>query len=338
MQSEDGSSANMGPESTGDFGMELFRLAGHTFSSEPVFRDRSIRQFMYYDLDSDIVLTSADWDYLNCIRDISLLFSNGSEHFDDPKIESRLEYFSVALISLRRDRSTDAYAIHRILARLSTAPFSIVLFRWEDCFMLSWAIHGRSRDISVVVSDWVPLDAIDSDELIERIDAACFSRNSIPEFIADFEYGFARSYYLGKEPSEFYLEFDLLPMDFVFRNYGDYPGREARIENSRLVYTSPQEQYGYDYVEPEQSVTDEEWYEADDTDLLLLELDLEISEGSEETDDYGSESEEVEDIYGDLDEELYRDPVKMVRWLEKNDKVRWTPGVDPFVKTRFLRI
>lgn len=293
--------------------MQIFRTAGHTFSKKAVIPDKSIRDFVYIYIKHNQVLTSMDWNYLDYVVSASLLFSNGEDYFDTLDLDDQIDYYSISLNAIKYDRSLIANEVHKVISRLSTAQLSVILFEVDEFYMFSFAERKEDKQTTVILSDWFMLNIIELD-ILPRIHAAYFTNHSATEFFYDFELVLARPYYIYPVSFE-YANYELFPSIFIWGS--DVPDRETINELLRNNYSYPLQIYEYDYVVDSQQIM---LLSTEDINLELLELEMNIikPESPFKEDDNESSYEEENDYLNELDEDLFEDPVKMLKWIEEH--------------------
>lgn len=302
-----------------EFAMQFFRQAGHTYRSEAFAPNNRIKSFIYSIYKPKQIVKPSDWTNLNEIDTISWLFSNGEYFFGNYKFDSSIDYFAIDLNVSIAERSQAVHDVHKILARLTFTPLSVVIFQCSGNCILSWA-YRANETVSVVLSDWYTFEDMMSNEVLEQIYAAHLSSNSSVEFFLDFIYGFAREYYIYPESHEYglfrseYEQFDtaILPHSIIKQVAEEY-------------YMSPKDKYQLDYVDSEHQDEEEEWFSTDDIDMdmVLLELDIDMKDFSDpDTEDIDDLDEdeylyEPADDYSEIDIDVFNDPIKMLKWLRR---------------------
>ena len=118
---------------------------------------------------------------------------------------------------------------------------------------------------------------------------------------------------------------ELLPIDFISNIEFDKIDKEELNEFIAHELATPQREYGDDYVEYDESSKLQAVDISADLDLMLLEMDDDDSNPfseeieSSEDDDEVSEQDDFFDEYefDGVDPEIFRDPILMVKWLNK---------------------
>jgi len=305
--------------------LNLLRFAGHTNTTVPIYINHTFKQVVYFDtnkiLSTDVALSGLDIIAIN----ISHLFNLENELFES-ELQDKIGYYSVEIVSSLEDRSQAAYDIHRLLHPTFEEISTVMFFCHNDKFMLS--ITKSNEDI--VLSDWYDRYS-DADMVAEMIDISEFSFDSTSNFISEFIYKIARSYYLHPAPTGLEI-YDYLPVhqpDVIFETWGK---DEIKGFVDDLMNKSRSE-YGYDYVAP-CNISDVNYNRIYD-ELETLSLDLEIDEEIPETlfdedelfDDDKLENEDDQIYIEDLDDndlhdipsEVINNPILLVKWL--NNKV-----------------
>lgn len=294
------------------YAMELFFKAGHVAVLKPEFINHSPEQFAFFDNKSDIALSRDHRNLFRAFNKVSRLFSvNGCV------------FFSINLSTFKINRSQIAHDIHTMIHPIVEADGTICLFRFDDEAMLSFAGFG----LQSILSDWYPM--IDDNEiLLEKVDIANMSTNQSVEYFLDMVYMLARPYYLVEQPSTY----ELLPISFISDAGLDGVDREEINQFVQDQINAPLREYGDDYVEYDESLQMDREDIGADLDLMLLEMvveddnpfgeELEDEEGLDDEyfdeDADNTESDEYE--FDDVDPEIFRDPLLMVKWLNHHSQ------------------
>jgi hypothetical protein len=291
------------------YAMELFSSAGHVATSKPEFINHSPERFAYFDNKHNVSLTREQRDMFREYNNISRLFSaNGCV------------FFSINLLSNRLHRSQVAHNIHTTIHPLVGSSASICLFRCDNDVMLSFVGFG----LQCLLSDWYPtID--DYDRLLHRLDIANMSISSGREYFIDMVYMLARGYYLSTKP----MPNAIIPINYFSAAGIDGIDKETLNDYLERALTEPQHKYDCDYVDYDESYNTSTESISEELDLMLLEMDdeeddnpfgeeLDPEEEDDEDEFYDDSSDSVEkDQYEfeNVDQEIFRDPTKMVKWL-----------------------
>jgi len=292
------------------YAMELFRKAGHVFTSEPEFFNHSPERFVYFDNKADISLSAGQRAELRNFNNVSRLFSaNGCI------------FFSLNLLTGKGQRSQAAHDIHTMIHPITNANGTVCIFRYNEEILLSFLGYG----FRCVLSDWYPMED-DYGCLLEKLDIANMSIEREIDYFKDMVFSLAREYYWMGQP----LTYAILPIDFISSAGIDGIDREKLDEFISNELTKAQRIYGDDYVEYNEFAAVKQRNISAELDLMLLELDDDdlfdddemdsIDDDSDEL--FDSDGEDVEkDIYefDDVDPEIFRDPTLMVKWLKRNE-------------------
>lgn len=304
------------------FALRLFQAAGYTNASDVMFCNHTPDQVIYFDTEVYISLSNNQRNLLKDIDCISHLFDIKADYFEKTA-NGPVSFYSIEILSSKETRSQTAYDTHSIFIPVLSGKTNVILFRHDNKVMLS--VQGFDSD--VYLSDWFDCED-DFEELTERIHIANISMKSIREFTIDFLYSCTRWYYThanpedeeayGRTPASRLGEFEDEEILFCYKEH------EERIKE--LLKTAEYE-YGNDYVEQGniQSIAADIGAELD---LLELELDIDgvdtdlFGEDCEKDDDFFDEDEVEKDKYefDDLDEEIFNDPILMVKHFEKYKK------------------
>ncbi|MCR3921209.1 MAG: hypothetical protein NUK65_01675 [Firmicutes bacterium] len=310
----------------GDFcclAMQLFRAAGHTFNPKAVTFNESIRDFIYFDIQHDQVLTPTDWTCLNQVITASLLFSNGANYFDITNCRTEINYYAISLNSRSNERSQLAHEIHSIISRLSS-PLSVILFEVNELYMFSFAERKPDQQTTVMLSDWFSLNSIIEADILLRIDASNFIHVSVIEFFYDFVYAIARPYYIYQDSYE-YAAYEMFPLKLLDGNDGIVIDRETIKQIMQDNYNSSSQEYQEDYVAEDYNNQEASSLSTEDFDLELFALDMDTIEFDGEEAVIGNNTiegelsyEEDDDYLDEVDEKLFDDPIKLLKWIEQH--------------------
>lgn len=303
--------------------MQLFRAAGHTFNVKAAISNKKIRDFVYIDIQHNQVLTPMDWNHLNQVISASLLFSNGANYFDMPNCDIEIDYYAISLNATNSERSPLAHEIHKVVSRLSMAPLSVILFEVNEFYLFSFAERKQGQQSTVILSDWFSLNSVT--DVLLRVDATHFTNTSVIDFFYDFQYAIARPYYIYPISFE-YAKYEMFPLKLFGGNDVSVGDRETINEILRDNYLSPLQVYKDDYVAEDDNNRKVQSFSTEDITLELLELEMDTIAPDEENALLGEDAVEDdefdykgEDDYLDhLDEELFDDPIKMLKWIKKH--------------------
>lgn len=304
-------------ESFYTYAMELFFKAGHVTTSEPKFVNHSPERFVYFDNSGRVSLSPYQRLLFKMFDNVSHLFSTND-----------CSFFSMNLLTAGGKRSQVACDIHTMLHPIVRADGTICLFRFNDEVMLSFVGYG----VRCLLSDWYPMDD-NQGRLTEKLDIANVSLRSGYDYFSDMIYTLSRQYYLTPQP----MVYELLPIDFISNTEFDKVDKEELNEFIAHELTTPQREYGDDYVEYDESSELQAIDISADLDLMLLEMDDDGSNPfgeeieSSEDDDENSEHDVLIDEYeqqdeyefDDVDPEIFRDPTLMVKWLNRMENNRF---------------
>lgn len=295
--------------------MELFRDAGIADNGNPIFINHTPEQAIYFDCASDKYLTGEQRDSLSDFCNVSLLFELDDTVFEK-YTSKRIAVFSIDLDCQIRYRSITAYNVHMLLDYVFNYDASIVLFRHSNKIMLTFAGFGQA----CILSDWY--DESDDSEIVEKIHVVNESLHTAKEFFYDIIYNIARKYYIYPISKEQAI-YESLPLNCFDPNKErpDAYEIQSAIDNYINTYV---DMYGDDYVEPRGKVINNNEI-SQELDLLLLaiedeseiESDMDMDDENSDYQDNTAGSDDYKE-FENLDPELFKDPVKMVKWLEKN--------------------
>lgn len=293
------------------FAMQLFFKAGHVATSEPVFTNHSPEQFVYFDNRTDASLSREQRAMFKAFSNVSYLFTAND-----------CKFYSLNLLTTKSIRSQTAHDIHTMIHPLIGSSGSVCLFRNDDEIMLSFIGYGKR----CILSDWYPLED-DYERLLCRLDIGNISVENNYDYFFDLIYILGRNYYLCSQPSTY----ELFPIDFITSAGIDGVDREEINNLVEQELRAPEREYGDDYVEYDESPIVRGDNIIKELDLMILEMDDEsdnpFGEDVENEDDIDAEDRLNEDSgneerdeyeFDDVDPEIFRDPTKLVKWLNKN--------------------
>ena len=276
------------------------------------FINHSPEQFAYFDNRTDVSLTREQRSLFKAFNNVSRLFS-----------VNRCVFFSINLLTSKVNRSQAAHDIHTMIHPVVEADGTICLFCHDDEVMLSFLGFG----LRCILSDWYPM-ADENETLLEKLDIANFSIVRGTDYFSDMIYLLARNYYQSGQPSTY----ELIPIDFISRAGVDEIDREALNQYVQDQLNAPLYEYGDDYVEYDESAQIQNTDIGADLDLMLLEMDdeddnpfgedIEPEDDLDDDDEFFDEDAESENKdeyeFDDIDPEIFRDPLLMVKWLNRH--------------------
>lgn len=309
----------------------LLRESGHIIASRPIFCNHSLSETLYIDSTKDVILSRNDHALLATVDNISLIAEIEWSGVID-ELAEKIQIFSATVSSSSRSRSQDIADIHFILQQFWTNSHSIVFFKNDDQFIISFADEMQSH----ILSDWHNV-IDDYDKVVERISVANIALDDCSTYFDDFIYSIAREYYIYPISFE-NASYGMLPIDLLspkfevnsFLSTDEDVTKEDIKEIIRGNLSYYESLYGYDYVAVQYAgMRDLTSYRnlSDEIDRISFELDLAEEYGDEvdEPLDFNDEYEDEDnDFFGELDEEIdpaiFDNPVLMVKWLESKQK------------------
>ena len=276
--------------------------------------NKTVKQYIvaYFDNRTDVSLTREQRSLFKAFNNVSRLFS-----------VNRCVFFSINLLTSKVNRSQAAHDIHTMIHPVVEADGTICLFCHDDEVMLSFLGFG----LRCILSDWYPM-ADENETLLEKLDIANFSIVRGTDYFSDMIYLLARNYYQSGQPSTY----ELIPIDFISRAGVDEIDREALNQYVQDQLNAPLYEYGDDYVEYDESAQTQNTDIGADLDLMLLEMDdeddnpfgedIEPEDDLDDDDEFFDEDAESENKdeyeFDDIDPEIFRDPLLMVKWLNRH--------------------
>ncbi len=149
---------------------------------------------------------------------------------------------------------------------------TVILFRNESKYMISFSASSSEGKESVVLSDWF-FAGSHCDSFFESLAVFNFSFASSSAFYADFRHAAARQYYTYPCSRE-YVRYAVLPSILPAGEEQDFLTRDDISEMVRSILLEPILAYGDDYVD-DAYLADYSTDELEDTDFDLLEYELE---------------------------------------------------------------
>lgn len=303
----------------------MLRETGHMVTSTPKYINHSYIEALYIDSNKNVVVSSAERELLATISNVSLVEEIEWQESLQTSPE-KVQIFSITTNYSRCERSQNIADVHDLLQKYWTNNHSIVFFKNEDQFIISFADAIQSH----ILSDWFDIDR-DYDKVVDRLSIENMSLDSSSEYFNDFIFALAREYYI--HPISFEgAAYGTMPLDLLASKYDPITGvaYEADVEKddiqdiirANLAYYS--RLYGDDYVEPKyDGIADIEQYRnmTDEIDRISLELDLAAKMDEEPIESFSFDDEDDDldenDSLDDIDPAIFEDPVLMVEWLEK---------------------
>lgn len=302
--------------------MKLFYATGHTFNSKPRTPDRDIRDLVYIDVRNKHVFTPDEWLILDCVESASLLFTNGAEYFEETTVDETIDYFAISLNTLESERSQLSYDIHQIFSQLSSSILSVILFEASGGYMFSLAKRRNEQRSIVVLSDWYNANELLDKSLIDSLDVANISNKNAAEFFKDFSYNMAREY-----PPVSYeqVRYELLPIDFVDKS----SLIAERVQLNKIIQENVMgffHEYQDDFIPKKHKENTLHVLNTDDFTMELFEIENSANDNVDEDDFTKEDDSDVndvgyagdEDTFAVLDDALFKDPIKMLKWIEKH--------------------
>ena len=337
-------------ESLDSIAMKFFSAIGHTCASAALYSDNDPMHFVYETLATKTALSSADRTALLFAKNMSLLFKMDNSVFDSAR-STAIYYFSVDLDVPKGDRSATASEIQMIVARIVKSR-TVIFFRNESAYMLSFSTKNSDGKESAILSDWFFANSHD-DCFYESLASYNFSFASAYTFYTDFCRAAARQYYIYPCSREL-ARYDILPSLLGSNENNDSLTREDIADMVRDILLEPVKAYGDDYID-DVNLTAYATDDSEDTDFDLLEYELEemgaFDDGFQDIpfeDETELTSQASSDTHSQIDsasipDDIMRDPVKLLTWLEdhkkdKNEGVKKEPVSHDVVSSEDLLI
>ena len=316
-----------------EYASSMLVAAGHMITPSPVYINHSSNETIYIDSKKDVVISSIDRALLSYIDNVSLLTEVEWAGVVD-ELTERVQIFSVTVSFSESSRSQEVADIHHLLQKFWNNNHSIVLFKNKNHFVFSFADDTKSH----ILSDWFEISD-DYDDVVECFAIENISLHSCDEYFDDFIYAIAREYYVHPISLE-EASYGMIPIDMMVPKpvtegsyIYDYEITKEDIKTAihdNLSYY--ENMYGYDYVAVRYEGKDDAVsYRniTDEIERISFELEL-IGENEEQfmqdmefTDDLDEEYDDLDEIEDDedIDPAIYEDPILMVKWLERHQKI-----------------
>lgn len=337
-------------ESLDAVAMSLFNALGHTCASTALLSDNDPMHFVYGALATKTVLSPSDRAVLLQAKELALLFKLDGTVFDKT-IGKEIYYFSIELSVSAGERSSVASALQIVISHIVSAN-TVILFRNESKYMISFSASSSEGKESVVLSDWF-FAGSHCDSFFESLAVFNFSFASSSAFYADFRHAAARQYYTYPCSRE-YVRYAVLSSILPAGEEQDFLTRDDISEMVRSILLEPILAYGDDYVD-DAYLADYSTDELEDTDFDLLEYELEQLGAFDDDFQEPPFEDEVELALQPSDSpnlqidstsipaDVMRDPVKLLTWLEhheneKNRDAELRPQVRDIVRSEDVLI
>ncbi|MED4018545.1 DUF4391 domain-containing protein [Sutcliffiella cohnii] len=282
-------------------------------------------------IDKSIMFNLDEFDFLEKIQSISLLFSldknlNVKNYTRVTSSSLEIMFLAINLHSSNRDRSFDAHNITKIFSKIYKHPI-FILFHCDKNILFSGVVKDSQgiEDIGeVYLSEWFNYNTLDQKivDSLCRISYSNHIQTHVYRFYYDLLYSISREYYIYPMSKE-YLKYGCLTNELKLVQLED------DNNNSLLNFKELTEGfsdyyknlYGDDYVDNSESIdlllTDE-----DETLLMEIEedllLDLDDNEGLDSSNNDGhSLIDEEEGLIHEIEDGILDDPIKLLEWLEE---------------------
>ena len=312
-----------------EYVLSLLAEAGHVITPTPVYKNHTSDEALYIDSTKDVVVNRFDRGLLSLMDNVSLLTEIKWPGVVD-ELDEKVQIYSITVNFSNCCRSQNIADIHHLMQRYWSCTHSIVFFKNQEKYVISFA----DNDCSHILSDWRDVE-LDYDDIVDRICIGNISLTTSNEYFLDFLFAVAREYCI--RPISFEeASYGLMPADYITKSLASdisFSKDEIKeIIRSNLV--AFETVYGDDYVEPEYTGIEElnQYHNISaeiDRISFELELDRDIDDVQLEQFDFeeeGFEEDNGDDIFDDYEEDvdpaIFDDPVLMVKWLEKKQKER----------------
>ena len=301
----------------------LLYESGHMITSEPIYFNHSASETLYIDSPKDVAVSRLDRALLMRIGNVSRVLEIKWPGVVDDLTET-IQIYSIVIDVPGRNRSQIVADTHRLLHQYWDCQHSIVFFKNQNQYIISFANNDQSH----ILSDWFDINTT-YDGIVERIDIAGFSLEKSTDYFSDFIYTVAREYYIHPISVE-EATYGMIPLAFVPSAFGlsveQYKDSIKSIARANM--SAFESQYGDDYVAPAYIGFDEQMQfqrMASELDRISFELELademddeDIIDAFDDVDDLDELADDFDDDWDDeLDPAIFDDPVLMVKWLQR---------------------
>ena len=306
-----------------EYAFTILSEAGHVTTSSPIYVNHSSGETLYIDSSKDVVTNRFERDLLSLIDNVSLLVDVCWPGVV-PELDENVQIYSATVDFSERCRSQNIADIHHLLQKYWNCTHSIVFFKNNESYLISFADKDRSH----ILSDWFSI-TYEWDEIVERVGIENIAIDTCENYFLDFLYATAREYCIRPVSFE-EASYGLMPLDYISKSLSsDIPLSRDEIKNmirDNLLFFELM--YGDDYVEPQYTGMEERTYYhniSDEIDRISFELELEDTDDEEqfsfEDDLDDSDNDDIFDDYDeDIDPAIFDDPTLMVKWLEQQEK------------------
>jgi hypothetical protein len=304
--------------------LALLRAMGYPVKSHSYIGNQKIENFIYFTVQNKSHYNEQEMMYLKHVETASFLCElrycdliDNNESSDDTIV-----FLAIEINSSEKDRSEDSFYISQILSK-TYKGFVVLIIKNADYIMFCTHID----DQAVCMSEWYSINSTCMD--LFPLCAVCYPYISgvrtVKDYYYELAYGFSRDYIRYPESYEF-AAYQVLP--YIEVDMADSFISKQRIkEIAEQNHNYYQEKYGYDFVNPDNSFTilleeDDEWTLLELDDFVLPEEELEDAGGDYDEDANDEDEDDIQQIdYSGIDDETLNDPVKLLKWLERRDRI-----------------
>ncbi len=303
--------------------LALLRAMGYPVKSHSYSGNQKIENFIYFTVQNKSLYNRQEMMYLNHIVTASFLCElrysdliDNNESSDDTIV-----FLAIEINSSKKDRSEDSYYISQILSK-TYKGFVVLIIKNADNIMFCTYIE----DQAVFMSEWFSINStcMDLFPLCAVAYPYISGVRTVKDFYYELAYGFSRDYIRYPESYEFAAYQALQYIEFYTAD--SFISKQRLKEIAGQNHNYYKEKYGYDFVNPDKSFTilleeDDEWTLLESDDSVFPEEEMEDAgvsyyhEGADDEDD-------IQQIdFSRIDDETLNDPVKLLRWLERRDRI-----------------
>ena len=306
-----------------EYAFTILSEAGHVITSSPIYVNHSSGETLYINSSKDVVTNRFERDLLSLIDNVSLLVDvrwPGAV----PELDENVQIYSATVDFSERCRSQNIADIHHLLQKYWNCTHSIVFFKNQESYLISFADKDRSH----ILSDWFFI-TYELDKIVERVGIENIAIDTCENYFLDFLYAIAREYCIRPVSFE-EASYGLMPLDYISKSLSsDIPLSRDEIKNmirDNLLFFELM--YGDDYVKPQYTGMEERTYYHNisaEIDRISFELELEDTDDEEqfgfEDDLDDDDNDDIFDGYDeDIDPAIFDNPTLMVKWLEQQEK------------------
>lgn len=294
---------------------------------------RCVENKVYYSGDEmNHLINAASISWLFVLNRVDLGFPSNTSNIQDQSDTDSIVFLAVELRGRKTLRSFNASCLTQVLSGCYSSPV-LLLFRHEDEVMFAGQIKNYDTGkVQVLLSDWYSSTCFQI-EAVYHLSEFClenFCNSSLHEVYIDMLWCLARPYHTHPEYDAL-LVHGMFSYNYIYSmansndQIDDYFAHLLQCYEENISYYK--NMYGDDYVEDEALIEklDGETWVFEDGDGLFDPEALEDLEPQEEQyfeqdsikNEENNQNRERENEFINIDEELFEDPIKLLKYLEE---------------------